>query len=91
MQYFQRVSSINTDSNDYNGFVGLEFIFDSAISTVNVSVPVIGDNVFELIEQFGATLTFPGAPPPRVTLVPDSAQVTILDDDGQYSACLPGD
>ena len=43
----------------------------------------MGDSTFELTELFGASLAFPGAPPPRVTLAPASAQVTILDDDGQ--------
>ena len=72
-----------TDGSDYSGFAVLEFTFDSTTSTVDVSVPLIDDTAFELTEQFGVSLTFPGAPPPRVTLAPDAAQVTILDDDGQ--------
>ena len=51
--------------------------------SVNVPIPINGDNDFELTELFGASLAFPGAPLPRVTLAPASAQVTILDDDGQ--------
>ena len=73
----------HTDGSDYSGFAGIDFTFDSTTSTVNVSVPLTDDTAFELTEQFGASLAFPGAPPPRVTLAPDAAQVTILDDDGQ--------
>ena len=71
------------DGGDYSGFAGIDFTFDSITLTVDASVPLIDDTAFELTEQFGASLAFPGAPPPRVTLAPDTAQVTILDDDGQ--------
>ena len=50
---------------------------------VDAPVPLIRDNTTELTEQFGASLAFPGAPPSRVSLAPDTAQVTILDDDSQ--------
>ena len=75
--------SPHTAGSDYNESVGIEFTFDSDTTKVDVSIPIIGDNIFELTELFGASLAFPGAPPPRVTLAPSSAQVTILDDDGQ--------
>ena len=75
--------SPHTDGSDYSGFAGIDFIFDSTTLTVDASVPLLDDAIFELTEQFGASLAFPGAPPPRVTLEPDAAQVTILDDDGQ--------
>ena len=81
---FQRSFSHLTDGSDYRGFAGIEFTFDSVTSTADVSVPLIGDNAFELTELFGASLAFPGARPPRVTLAPDTAQVTVLDDDGQH-------
>ena len=58
-------------------------MFDSTTLTVDASVLLVDDTIFELTEQFGASLAFPEAPPPRVTLEPDTAQVTILDDDGQ--------
>ena len=71
------------DGGDYSGFTAMR-TFDSIISTRDVPVPIIGDNIFELTELFSASLTFPGAPVPRVVLVPDSVEVTILDDDGQH-------
>ncbi len=72
---------MHTDSSDYNGFAGIEFI---VTMTVYASVPLINDTTFELTELFGASLAFPGDPPPRVTLASVTAQVTILDDDGQF-------
>jgi hypothetical protein len=74
--------SPHTDGTDYSGF-GREYTFNSTTRTVDVSVPLIDDSIFEQTEMFGASLEFPGAPPPRVSLAPDTAQVTILDDDGQ--------
>ena len=84
MDNFQRSISPHIDGSDYNGIASLDFTFDSVTRTVDASVPLVGDSIFELTELFGASLSFPGAPPPRVTLAPDNAQVTILDDDGQY-------
>ena len=69
------------DGSDYVGVAG-QYIFDSTTTAIDVPVTISGDNVFELIELFNASLLFFGAPIPRVTLAPDSAQVTILDDDG---------
>jgi hypothetical protein len=74
--------SPHTDGTDYSGF-RREYTFDSTTRTVDVSVPLIDDSTFELTELFGASLAFPGAPPLRVTLAPNTTQVTILDDDGQ--------
>ena len=75
--------SPHTAGSDYSESVGIEFTFDSATTEVDVLIPIMDDSTFELTELFGASLAFPGAPPPRVTLAPASAQVTILDDDGQ--------
>ena len=83
MQYLQRVFLPHIDGSDYNGLTAL-YTFNSIISTIDVPVPITGDNIFELTELFSASLAFPGAPIPRVVLAPDSAEVTILDDDGQH-------
>ena len=74
-----------TDGNDYNSITNLRLTFDSTITTIDVSVTIINDTVYELTEFFNAFLSFPGAPVPRVTLAPDSAQTTIFDDDGWCS------
>ena len=72
-----------TDGNDYI-ITELLLTFDSVTTTIDVPVTIIGDTVFEVTESFNATLSFPGAPVPRdsVSLAPDSAQTTILDNDG---------
>ena len=59
--------------------------FDSVTTTIDVTVTIINDTVFELTESFSVFLSFPGDPVPRVTLAPDSAQTTIIDDDGWCS------
>ena len=71
------------DGSDYTGLVR-QFTFDSVDRNTDISVSVIGNDIFELTELFVASLAFPGDPPRIVVLTPDSAQVTILDDDGQY-------
>ena len=70
-----------TDGSDYSKFARIEFTLTTRI--IDAPVPLIDDDIFELTEQFGASLTFPEVPPSRVTLASDPAQVTILDDDGQ--------
>ena len=72
------------DGNDYNSVGTFLLTFDSATTSIDVPVTIIDDTVFELTESFIVTLSFPGAPVPGVTLDPDSAQTTILDDDGWY-------
>ena len=49
-----------------------------------INVTMINDNVFELTESFGISLSLPDSASSRVTLAADPAQVTILDDDGQF-------
>ena len=76
-----------TDGNDYI-ITELLLTFDSVTTTIDVPVTIIGDTIFEHTESFDTTLSFPGAPVPRVTLAPDSAQTTILDDDGRYISLI---
>ena len=49
-----------------------------------INVTIINDNVFELTESFGISLSLPDSASSRVTLAADPVQVTILDDDGQF-------
>ena len=56
--------------------------FGPTYTSTDISVTIININTYELTETFNETLTFPGDPNPRVTLAPDTAQITILDDDG---------
>ena len=74
-----------TGGNDYVSIANLLLTFDSVTTTIDVPVNITDDTVFELTESFIATLSFPGAPPTGVILDPDSAQTTIIDDDGWCS------
>ena len=77
--------SLPIDGNDYNGLVGqqLQYTLNSTRNMINVTI--INDSVFEVTESFSVSLALPGSIPPRVTLAPNSAQITILDDDGQFN------
>ena len=60
------------------------YTFDSTTSIIDASVTITDDNIFELTELLSASLVFPRAPIPGVTLAPDIVEITILDDDGQH-------
>ena len=46
------------------------------------------NNVYELTEMFSAAISFPGDPLPRVTLSPESALISIIDEDGQLQLSI---
>ena len=73
---------LDLGGNDYTGISDLSLTFGPNTSSIDIPVDINNDNVFELTEMFSAALSFPGDPIPRVTLSPDSAQITIFDDDG---------
>ena len=54
------------------------------LQTVNVNI--VNDTLLEIDEVFSASLALvnPADDAARVNLQPDSADVTILDDDGEY-------
>ena len=69
--------------NDYLETEPQSFIFDSSRSRHTFKITIVNDNAFELTEFFYASLRFADAAPPRVTLDPSQAEITILDDDGE--------
>ena len=69
--------------NDYLDIEPQSFIFNSSRSRYTFNITIVNDNAFELTEFFDASLRFAGAAPPRVTLDPAQAEITILDDDGE--------
>ena len=73
---------LDLEGNDYTGIPSLSLTFDPNTSSIHIPVDINNDNIFELTEMFSAALSFPGDPIPRVTLLPDSTQITIFDDDG---------
>ena len=53
--------------------------FSASVLQVNVSVAISEDNLVEIIEDFTALLTNPNLP--RLTVAPDTATVSIPNDD----------
>ena len=73
---------LDLGGNDYTGISSLSLTFGSTTSSIDNPVDINNDDIFELTEMFSAALSFSGDPIPRVTLLPDSAQITIFDEDG---------
>ena len=71
-----------SDGNDYNEVQSMLLTFGPASNHSEIPVTIIDSNVYELTEKFNGIISFPGDPVDRVTLSPNSADVTILDDDG---------
>ena len=57
--------------------------FGPGNTDTTINVTIMNDDAYELTETFSASLSFDGDPVPRVTLSPDAAVATILDDDGE--------
>ena len=71
-----------TDVVDFDS-TGAVFTFNASSQTMYFfDVPLVNDDVYELIENFNAQLTFVEVAD-RVTIDPGSAQVQILDDDSK--------
>ena len=67
---------------DYGEISDRQLIFSSAVSNLAVRVDIIDDNVLEeLVERFTAVLS---SVVPRLTLLPEVANIDITDNDGQF-------
>ncbi len=81
-------SSMAIAGLDYTAISGQTLTFGTGGPSVpgntrtTVSVSVSDDDVFELNESFGGTLSFGGSLE-RFTLGPDTATATIVDEDGE--------
>ena len=58
--------------------------FGPGSTSFTISLPIIDDDTSELTENFQASLSFVGAAPPRMSIDPGVATITILDDDGKF-------
>ena len=76
------------DGNDYSGISNLLLTFNSITTVIDIPVTINDDNVYELTEMFSAAISFPGDPLPRVTLSPESALISIIDEDGQLQLSM---
>jgi hypothetical protein len=75
-----------TAGSDYDGTVAPQvFIFSSDVSIITFRLPLIDDSIFETSENLTAHLSFPGPMlPPRASIVPDTADIIIVDEDSKY-------
>ena len=67
---------------DYTRIPIFSLTFGPTTSSIDIPIDINNDGIFEITEMFSTALSFPGDPIPRVTLLPDSALITIFDDDG---------
>jgi hypothetical protein len=70
---------------DYNRTVAPHvFIFSSDVGTITFQLPLTNDSIFEISESLTASLSFPGSMPPRVSITPNTADITIVDEESKY-------
>ncbi len=69
-------------ANDYLTIIET-LIFNSTISTISVSIPIIDDDVDEITENFFADLALITVTD-RVIVAPAVATVSIIDNDGEW-------
>ena len=60
--------------------------FSASVLQINVPLAISEDNLVEIIENFTALLTNPNLP--RLTVAPDTATVSIPNDDGELQVTL---
>ncbi len=62
----------------------MEFTLNASNRTIRVPVSLIDDDIYELTETFTAGLNFTSDVPPRTTISPNNATITILDDESMF-------
>ena len=73
-----RTAAVN--GSDYVGQSNVLLTFNSTTTSIEVSVNLVGNNVTEGEEDFNGILTLVSTSP-RVTIGPDNALATIVDDE----------
>ena len=76
------------DGNDYVEISNLLLTFNYNTTVIDIPVIINDNNVYELTEMFRTAISFPGDPLPRVTLSPESAHISITDEDGQLQLSM---
>ena len=69
--------------SDYTSVVQQVVTFDPGVTELSVSVTIVDDDILENVEMFTATLV--AQDPSVVVVVQGTADVSILDNDGNYS------
>ena len=71
---------------DYMSIENQALAFSASVLQINVPLAISEDNLVEIIENFTALLTNPNLP--RLTVAPDTATVSIPNDDGELQVTL---
>lgn len=74
------------DGSDYIDIGVMIVTLSATQNAVTITFPLIDDDVFEITELLSASLSFGVEEPARVTISPDSAQISILDDDSKLES-----
>lgn len=69
--------------SDYDGLFDNQLTFGPNSTTLNVSLHIIDDSIFEFTELFSALLTLSGGPIDLLAISPDVTNIEILDDEGR--------
>ena len=60
-----------------------QLAFSASESRACMEIPITDDIISEPMEHFAVSLTFPGLLPEGTAVMPDSANITIVDNDGK--------
>ncbi len=71
---------------DYISVINMPIILSAGMQTIEISVELINDTIFENNEMFQGTLTIISGE--RVSLSPGTANATIIEDEGMYMYTL---
>ncbi len=71
-----------TGGMDYDA-IASQLTFSASESRACADIPVTDDIISEPMEVFAVSLNFPGLLPEGIAIMPDSANITIVDNDGK--------
>lgn len=85
---FARLLSLNLSllipvGSDYQQIPDNVVTLSSTVTSLNVTIQLIDDDVYELTETLLASLSFNAVPQLDVTINPSGVEITIFDDDSE--------
>ncbi len=75
---------LGVDGADFINAGPLVFTFTASYDFIQVPIHLIDDGIYELTEIFTASLSFTSDVPPRFTISPNIANITIIDDESMF-------
>ncbi len=73
------------DGDDFINAGPMMFTINASNDFVRVPISLMNDAFYELTETFIANLSFTSDVPPRTTISPNSATITIIDDESMFN------